>query len=369
MIRAVPAEVLRLSSQDPDPQAIARAAALIRAGQLVAFPTETVYGLGANAFDSAAVARIFAAKGRPANDPIIVHSLGGIPEGVVDWSLLGEQAQQAAQALMAAFMPGALTLVLPRGARIPPNVAAGLPSVGVRMPAHRVAQALIAAAGVPIAAPSANRFAHTSPTTAQHVYADLAEHIALILDGGATQVGVESSILDLCSDPPRLLRHGGVPLEAIRACLRAARLPDSVAIVSRYAEGDSEPLSAPGMLLKHYAPRATLTLYEGADDAALRQALKEAAAAITARDANARVGVLLAAEDAPFFAALPTLCVQVVGARDNLEAVARNLFAALRALDAQGVTHILARGFPTQGIGAAVRDRLVRAASGRVVRL
>ncbi len=358
-------QILAVSAEHPEPTAIARAAQLIRAGQPVAFPTETVYGLGANAFDAAAVARIFEAKGRPSTDPVIVHWTAQLPEGVVNWSELDEAALRSARALMAAFMPGPLTLVLPRGDRIPPNVTAGLPSVGVRMPAHPVAQALIAASGVPIAAPSANRFAHTSPTTAQHVYADLAERIALILDAGPTAIGVESSVLDLCSTPPRLLRPGGIPLEALQACLSAANLPDAIEVVTRCAAAQ-EAQPAPGMLLKHYAPRAALTLYESSDDTRLRAVLyTEASRLATLR----RVGLLIAAEDAPFLTELPNVCVEVVGSLSDLAGVAHNLFAALRALDEQGVAHILARCFPTQGIGAAVYDRLLRAASGRVVRL
>ncbi|MDW8299786.1 MAG: L-threonylcarbamoyladenylate synthase [Anaerolineae bacterium] len=361
----MPAQVLKVSPERPEPALIAYAAELIRSGQLVAFPTETVYGLGANAFDETAVARIFTAKGRPSTDPVIVHCVTPLPEGVVDWSELSETARRSAQALMSAHMPGALTLVLPRGKRIPPIVTAGLPSVGVRVPAHPVAQALITAAGVPIAAPSANRFSHTSPTTAEHVHADLAEQIALILDSGETDIGVESSILDLCSTPPRLLRHGGVPLEALRACLAAAGLPDTIEVVRRYAT-QAEALPAPGMLLKHYAPRATLTLYESDDDTLLRAALHAEARRLAV---TKRVGLLIAAEDAPFLDNLPNTCVEVVGSLHDLVGVAHNLFAALRNLDARKVAHILARSFPEVGIGAAIHDRLLRAAAGRVVRL
>lgn len=361
----MPAELVNISPERPEPEIIGRAAALIRSGRLVAFPTETVYGLGASAFDAEAVARIFAAKGRPSADPIIVHCSGEPSDDVVDWTQLSDMARRSAQALMTAFMPGALTLVLPRGKRIPPNVTAGLSTVGVRVPAHPVAQALIATAGVPIAAPSANRFAHTSPTIAQHVQADLADQIDLILDGGAANVGVESSILDLCSAPPRLLRHGGVPLEALQACLAAAGLPEHIQVVTRYAAADTEALPAPGMLLKHYAPRAALTLYESADDAQLRVVLRAEA---ERQAATARIGLLLAAEDVPFVADLPNVCVEIVGSLSDLAGVAHNLYAALRALDDQGVSCILARSFPEVGIGAAVRDRLLRAASGRVVR-
>ncbi len=361
----MPAEIIKVWAERLSLVDIWRAAELIRAGQLVAFPTETVYGLGANAFDAAAVARIFEAKGRPNTDPIIVHCADEPSEEVVDWSQLPEEARRSAQALMSAFMPGALTLILPRGRRIPPIVTAGLPTVGVRLPAHRVAQALIELAGVPIAAPSANRFMHTSPTTAQHVYADLGEHIPLILDGGATDIGIESTILDVCSQPPRLLRHGGIPLEALQSCLAAAGLPEHIEVVKGYAPPE-ETMPAPGMFLKHYAPRAPLTLYYGEDDTQLRATLYAEATRLAA---EGRVGLLIAAEDAPFLSELPNVCVEIAGSLNNLTAVAHNLFAALRKLDDQGVRRILARGFPMRGIGVAIQDRLSRAAAGRVVRL
>ena len=215
------------------PVAIAEAAALIRAGELVAFPTETVYGLGADALNAQAVAKIFAAKQRPANDPLIVHI------AVTDQlAQLSPAVPALAQALIAAFWPGPLTLVLPRRADLPAILSAGLPTVAVRMPSHPVAQALIEAAGTPIAAPSANLFSHTSPTTAQHVWEDLNGQIPLILDGGPTPVGVESSVLDLSGSHPRLLRPGAVSVEAI------ARLAPDVEVVRHRldpAHADAEP--------------------------------------------------------------------------------------------------------------------------------
>src|SRR5260221_761377 len=207
----------RIATVDPaniDPALITEAAALIRAGQLVAFPTETVYGLGANAFDAEAVARIFEAKGRPATDPLIVHIASS--DGLASVAL---EVPEIARTLIAAFWPGPLTLVLRKQAQVVSAVSAGLQTVAVRMPAHPVALALIKSAGVPIAAPSANLFGHASPTTAQHVVADLDRRIPLVLDAGPTEVGLESTILDVTGDYLRLLRPGGIPLEAIRAHL------------------------------------------------------------------------------------------------------------------------------------------------------
>jgi L-threonylcarbamoyladenylate synthase len=343
--------ILTVDPLKPDPAPISEAAALIREGQLVAFPTETVYGLGANALDAEAVARIFEAKGRPSTDPVIVHihsaeQLSDVTSAIPD----------LARVLMDAFWPGPLTLVLPRGPRIPPNVSAGLPTVGVRMPAHPIALALIAASRMPIAAPSANLFAHSSPTTAQHVLDDLGGRIALILDGGPTHVGVESTIVDLSGDRPRLLRPGGVPLNAL-----VALIPD-VEVVARYASTSEGPTAAPGMLLKHYSPRAELRLFDG-PDANVRRVLAESA--LRLRDTGRRVGLLIADEDRDALA-LPGVSVVLLGSLHDMGQIARNLFAGLRRLDAQGVDVILARTYPPTGLGLAIRDRLLRAAEGRI---
>jgi L-threonylcarbamoyladenylate synthase len=332
-----------------DPAALAEAAALIRVGELVAFPTETVYGLGANALDAAAAARIFEAKGRPATDPLIVHI-----HHLDQLAQVAHDVPARAYPLIERFWPGALTLVLPRAAAIPPNISAGLPTVAVRMPTHPVARDLLQAAGVPIAAPSANRFAHTSPTTAQHVYADLQGRIPLILDGGAALIGVESTILNLTTDPPLVLRPGGVALEALRELL-----PD-VQRLERYVHPNEEALPAPGMLLKHYSPRAEVRLFAGEPDA-VRAALLHTAHALT--HAGRRVGLLIAVEDQQ-----PDLpgAIKILGSLTDLDTVAQNLFAGLRDLDALGVEVILTRAFPPIGIGAAIQDRLVRAAEGKI---
>ncbi len=335
--------------------AIERAAALIRAGELVAFPTETVYGLGANALDASATAKIFTAKGRPRTDPLIVHIAD-----IVQLAPLIQRGGNLIYGVATKFWPGPLTLVLKRSARIPDNVSAGLPTVAVRMPAHPVALALLRVAGVPIAAPSANRFAHTSPTTAQHVYADLAGRIPLILDGGPTAIGVESTILDLTTRPLRVLRPGGVSLEALRAFI-----PLDILVEERHIDAarNTEALPAPGMLLKHYSPNARLLLIEGDSEAVQRAIIERTRALI---ETHTRVGLLLAEEDRLSVESLdiPRL---FLGKLNDVETVATGLFAALRALDDSGVEVIIARGFPVIGIGAAVRDRLVRAASGEII--
>ncbi|HEY7982536.1 MAG TPA: L-threonylcarbamoyladenylate synthase [Ktedonobacterales bacterium] len=348
-------ELLRVADATTSAAAIAHAAALVRAGKLVAFPTETVYGLGADATSAAAVAGIFRAKGRPHSDPLIVH----IAE--VGW--LGEVAAEVpalALRLAARFWPGPLTLVLPRGERIPPLVTAGGATVGVRLPAHPVARALIAAAGVPIAAPSANRFTHTSPTTAAHVLADLGGRIACVLDGGPSEVGVESTVVDLTSDPPRLLRPGGVGLEALRALM-----PELAAPPEQAASATEEPARAPGQMERHYAPRARLIAFDG-DGAAATRAVAEAVRVAVA--SGARVGALVSEEEAP---ALDGLGARVfaLGPAGDLAAIARNLYARLRELDDASVALIVTHTFAGEGLGLALRDRLRRAAGGQLTPL
>lgn len=334
-----------------DAELIRRAAAVIRAGGLVAFPTETVYGLGANALDAGAVRGIFAAKERPAHDPLIIHLADA-----ADLPRVARDIPPLASELAARFWPGPLTLVLPRGEAIPAEVTAGGATVAVRVPAHPIARALIRAAGVPIAAPSANRFGRLSPTRAADVLADLEGRIDVVLDGGPTTVGLESTVLSLVGTPT-ILRPGGVSREALEAIL------GPVAVWERSPQALEALPESPGLLLQHYAPRAPLLLYQGAP-AALRAALL--AEARRYQQENVRVGLLLAAEDVPFFADEEWL-IEVAGSVADLETVARQLFAALRALDAAGAGVILARDFGVAGLGLAIRDRLTRAAGGRVI--
>lgn len=344
------APVYCVDARNPDPQLIAEAAAVIRAGGLVAFPTETVYGLGADGLNPAAVARIFEAKERPPTDPLILHIAE--PEALASLVL---EVPPAARELANRFWPGPLTLVLPKRPVVPDIVTAGLPTVAVRMPAHPVALALIRAAGTPVAAPSANRFGHTSPTTAQHVLEDLGGRIDLILDAGPTPVGVESTVLDLTGPLPTILRPGGLPREAIEAVVGpvAVRVP-----------AQAGPMPSPGMFPKHYAPRAEMVFLQG-PAAWTRTTMRELVARYVA--AGQRVGVLIAEEDQEALAGLPVESV-VLGPEDDLEGIARRLYEGLRELDGRGLSLILARDFGERGLGLAIRDRLTRAAGGRVIR-
>ncbi len=345
-------EVLTIDPVHPDPLTIERAAALLRAGEVVVFPTETVYGLGADALQTRAVERIFAAKGRPFNDPLIVH--------VADEDALKRLTSsipRQARLLAQAFWPGPLTLILPRSPLVPKLVTAGLETVAVRMPRHPVALALIRATGSPIAAPSANRFMHVSPTTAQHVLADLNGRVPLILDGGPCEVGVESTVLDLCSTVPAILRPGGVSLEALRTVLPDVQPPPQLVEATLVVAPQS-----PGQLLTHYAPAVPLLLFDGTVEAMHAAMLAEVRRRL---ELGERVGVLVADEDVATFRDTGAV-VRTLGDAASPEQVAAALFASLRVLEEANVQVILSRSFDEHGLGLAIRDRLLKAAGGKV---
>jgi L-threonylcarbamoyladenylate synthase len=316
---------------------VARAAALLAAGGLVAFPTETVYGLGADASREDAVGRIFEVKGRPRAHPLIVHlALGARLE---DWA---SDVPELARRLAAAAWPGPLTLILRRGARVAAAATGGADTVGLRVPAHPLAQALLRAFGGGVAAPSANRFGAVSPTTADHVAADLRGDVDYVLDGGPCEVGVESSIVDLSRGRPVLLRPGGLPREAIEA------------IAGPLAAADALAPAAPGTLESHYAPRARVIAVDPG----------EVVAAVTAAHAEHRGEVAVLAPAAAF-ARWPHLPARAYPLPDDAAGMARELYAALRELDASGVDVVIAALPPAAGLGEAVGDRLRRAAGPR----
>jgi len=334
-----------IDSRSPDPEAIQRAAECLIRGGLVAFPTETVYGLGAHAFDAAAVRRIFEAKQRPPSDPLIVHlaSAAGLP-------LIASEIPPLAEALAERFWPGPLTLLLPRRESLPSEVCAGLSTVAVRVPSHPVAQALLHASGIPIAAPSANRFAHTSATLAAHVAADLGDRIDMILDAGPTQWGVESTILDPLQTPPVLLRPGGISLEEL----------ESIAGRVRIASMGERITASPGRQPRHYAPNARLILCSGDTPEKILASMSDAVRRNSTGEG--RIGLLAVTEvcsriDRKNF----PLVIRDLGSMEDLPEIARNLFADLRELEAEGVDPILTHRFPSAGLGAAINDRLSRA--------
>lgn len=325
---------------------IEAAAAILRAGGLVGIPTETVYGLGANGLDPAAVRRIFEAKGRPQDNPLILH--------IPDPSWLERYCRDvpaAARRLAEQFWPGPLTMILPRRTLVPDEVTCGLETVGVRCPDHPVTLAIIRAAGVPVAAPSGNRSGRPSPTCARHMLEDMEGRIQAVVDGGPCGVGVESTIVDLTLPVPRLLRPGGLPLEALEAVL--GHVDVDRAVTAPLSPGEKP--RAPGMKYRHYAPRAPVTVVTG-DGAAT--------AAYIRRQAGANTGVICFGEYRDRF---PGCTVRSIGPMGDRGEQARRVFDALRSFDGTPVTAIFAQCPGEEGLGLAVANRLKKAAGFQIV--
>lgn len=349
---AIETLIAQIDRDQPEAETMALAGEVLREGGLVAFPTETVYGLGANAFSEPAVARIFMAKERPANDPIIVHiaDLDQLPEVAIDIPDLAHE-------LAMAFWPGALTLVLKKHRRIPGNVTAQNDTVAVRMPSHPIAHLLIEEAGVPVAAPSANRFSRPSPTSALHVLADLQGRIDIVLDAGSSDIGVESTIIDLTAATPTILRPGGVALETLREYM-----PNLIYTPRFIAETERAP--SPGTMVKHYAPNAELLVFQGQNDEKVHDLMRRTTQQYV--EQGKEVGIMTPDGEALDYEGLP---VQIMLLGQNQTSMAAQLFAGLRALDAAHVDVILMRAPEQSGIGLAVWDRLLRAAQGRIIRV
>ncbi|WP_445670293.1 L-threonylcarbamoyladenylate synthase [Paenibacillus sp. FSL P4-0338] len=335
---------------------ISEAATLLRNGETVAFPTETVYGLGADARNTAAVEAVFAAKGRPSDNPLIVHIARR-----EDLERLVTEVHPVASALIDAFWPGPLTLVLPvRPGVLSPLVTAGLDTVGVRMPDHPVALALLRAADCPVAAPSANRSGRPSPTLAAHVLEDLAGFIGGVLDGGAAGVGLESTVVQVQPDGTvAVLRPGGITAEQLAA------VTGTEAAAAKPAAGSSPAPRAPGMKYTHYAPRGALGIVRGSS--AQRVADTAAGLLQAAQRAGEITGLLLFEEHRALYPADPAACTVSLGSLSSPEEAARFLYAALRRFDEAGATYILAEACPVTGLGAAIMNRLMKAAGDTVI--
>ena len=337
--------LLVVNAQHPEPEIIARAATILRNGGIVAFPTETVYGLGANALDAAAVAKIFEAKGRPAWNPVIAHVANETQARTLTpvWP-------ECAAKLAAAFWPGPLTMVLPKRDDVPDIVTAGLPAVGIRMPSHPVALALITALGAPIAAPSANRFTELSPTTAQHVIASLGNRVELVLDGGPSDVGIESTVVDLTGATPTLLRPGTIARSALEAALG-----EPVAMPSTSSDADDTARLSPGRVERHYSPRADVWLFDAADLDSVSDALLS-----RIHSSTATVPMRVAALVIDWSLALPSEVRRMPMPGDS-QAYARALYATLHDLDALGYALVAIERPPNNAAWAGVLDRLTRA--------
>jgi L-threonylcarbamoyladenylate synthase len=324
--------VVKVNPEAPEPDAMERAATILRGGGLVAFPTETVYGLGALALHLGAIHKIFIAKERPDWDPLIVH----VRDVAMARSLM-KTVPPSFELLASRFWPGPLTFVVDKADHVPGEVTAHRPTVALRMPGHPVATALLAATAAPIAAPSANRFGRPSPTRAQHVLEDLASRVDLILDAGPTPMGVESTVLDLTQSPPTILRPGGVAREELEKAVGEVQLASAVEDEAVHAG-----LAGPGMSLKHYSPRARVELLEGATDEtviALKRRVEE-----------------LKRQGKTFY---------ILSNYGDSRLYAQTLFDQMRQADSQQADVILAILPPARGLGLAVRDRLLRAAGVR----
>lgn len=331
----------------PSDPRISDAAEIIRSGGLVAFPTETVYGLGANALDPDAVRRIFSAKGRPADNPLIAH-ISEFEEIRRLVSALPPEAELLAEK----FWPGPLTIILPVAPSVPKEVTAGLPTVGVRLPANDIARALIKESGVPIAAPSANSSGKPSPTTAMHVYDDMCGRIEAVLDGGRSGVGVESTIVSLAGGTPKLLRPGGISLEQLESLLGKVEVDKAV----REKLGDNEKPLAPGMKYRHYAPKAPMTLVVGDPEKTIKRIMELA---------GPNDGVICF--DEYFFRVTGTPYVRGFGHSSHPEEQAKRLFRILRSFDCLPVEQIYSQCPEEKGIGLAVANRLKKAAGFSII--
>ncbi|GAB2541968.1 L-threonylcarbamoyladenylate synthase [Gracilibacillus alcaliphilus] len=324
-------------------EALRKAAAYLQNHEVVAFPTETVYGLGADATNEAAVAKIFQAKGRPSDNPLIVH--------VHDSNQIKyytEEISPMAQQLIDHFMPGPFTIILKSNGQVAPTVTAGLSTVAIRVPDHPVARALLKESGLPLAAPSANVSGKPSPTTADHVYDDLQGRIACVLDGGATGVGLESTVVDATGEIPVILRPGGVTKQEIESVIGSVKLPKPL-------KETAQPKS-PGMKYNHYEPDAPLYLIEG-DKAFFQQQIRRY------QQAGHKVGVLASSS---LIEQLDANEKYNCGNHDNLREVAANLYFGLRYFNHKSVDLILSESFPAEGIGEAIMNRLAKAATDRI---
>ena len=339
---------------EAEEQALLRAGRIIKEGGLVAFPTETVYGLGANALDEEAAKKIYEAKGRPSDNPLIAHIAQ-----CSELEPLVSEIPEAGRRLMEAYWPGPLTLVFPKSDRVPYGTTGGLDTVAVRMPSDPVARALIRLAEVPVAAPSANTSGRPSPTEAGHVYEDMNGRIDMILDGGPVGIGLESTIVDVTGPVPMLLRPGAITLEMLRETVGDVEVDPAV---SGPVTLDRKP-KAPGMKYRHYAPEGRLQIVEGPTEqvvAYINRHVEED------REKGEKTGVIGTIEVLEQYRADVVKCI---GSRGAQEDIARNLFSVLRELDDEKVASIYSESFPEQGLGQAIMNRLRKAAGHRIVRL
>lgn len=345
-------KVVRIEKEKIEDRLLVEAAQILRDGGLVAFPTETVYGLGANALNAEAARKIYEAKGRPSDNPLIAHIAKA-----EDLVLLVKEIPEAGRKLMEAYWPGPLTLIFPKSDIVPYGTTGGLDTVAVRMPSDSIANRLIELAGVPVAAPSANTSGRPSPTRAQHVIEDMSGKIEMIIDGGEVGIGVESTIVDVSGDVPMMLRPGAITMEMLQETLGHVEIDPAIQGPLR---ADVKP-KAPGMKYRHYAPKAEMTLVEGDMERVTAYINSEAKAALLA---GKKVGIICTEESRQCY---PEGIIEVIGSREHEETVAHNLFAVLRDFDDRQVDCIFSESFSRDHMGQAIMNRLCKAAGYHII--
>lgn len=345
------AEIVKMSADNLNIEAIRKAGTILKEGGLVAFPTETVYGLGGNALNPEASMKIYAAKGRPSDNPLIVHiaEMGKLSE-------IAAEIPEKAKLLAQKYWPGPLTMILPRAAVVPKETTGGLDSVAVRFPSDRIAQELIRAAGGFVAAPSANTSGRPSPTMAEHVIEDLGDEIDMIIDGGQVGIGLESTIVDFTEEIPVVLRPGYISLDMIKEVLGEVQMDRGLLIT----DSNVKP-KAPGMKYRHYAPKADLTIVEGEMDAVIRAINTFAAEAV---DRGTQVGIIATDETREKY---PLGIVKSIGSREDEDSIGHHLFEVLREFDHCQVDAIYSEAFFTPRIGQAIMNRLLKAAGHKII--
>ena len=338
-------------NDEKDREQIQEAARILREGELVIFPTETVYGLGGNGLDEEAVDKIFRAKGRPKDNPLILHVAD--PEQVLD---LVKVIPPKGKDCMDVFWPGPLTLIFERSEKVSDSVTAGADTVAIRMPSHPIAHAILKAAAVPVAAPSANTSGRPSPTRLAHVLEDMEGKVPLIVDSGDANVGIESTVLDVTVDPPMIYRPGGVTKEDLEAIIGEVAVDETTIDANK----DAVPKS-PGQKYRHYAPKGDATLFAGD----LKNIAKEINRRLAEAEPGAKTAVLCTMETRDLYEGMDLLVD--MGSREHLEDVAHNLFESLRRCDEEGIDLLFVEGFDFRGLGVGIMNRLLKACGGKVV--
>ena len=335
-------EIVWVDREDMDDGVLRRAGEILREGGLVAFPTETVYGLGADALNEEAAGKIYAAKGRPSDNPLIIH--------IADWEALEgvvREVPEVAVRLSEAFWPGPLTMIFHKRDCVPYGTTGGLDTVAVRMPSDEIARELIRQGGGYVAAPSANRSGRPSPTAAQHVYEDMEGRIPLILDGGEVEIGLESTIVDLTEGCPVVLRPGFISLEMLKGVIGEVKMDQGL-----LRSDDAARPKAPGMKYRHYAPRAELKIVEGTQEGVVSYINKKV-------QEDSDTGIICTEETRAFY---PAGHVKCIGSRKDVRSIAHHLFGILRQFDEDGVSRIYSESFDSPGLGQAIMNRLLKAA-------